>query len=288
MERRGYWEGRESGRNDGLLFNSSFDVLGTKCQVCTNSFNSSSSVKPLPLLSLFDSGRGPERLIKLHKIPKLGLTYRQVALEPILPATMLHSQENVLDGGGWAPGGLQGWGLASPCPALLWLGLSESGGLGKCGVEWPLDLPVLNRASVEGGCGQQVKEKLRKDPGLSQEKVASKGCEERTPVAEGIRGSTARRAGNSRCSEWWKRGLSLSGEAEPRKRCQGWQLDAKSWDVGEGRWRLWQNWNRGRRWREGAKGLRPGPLRQPGVGGRGGLTHLWWPPRTRAPCGCLP
>lgn len=54
VERRGYWEGRESGRNDGLLFNSSFDVLGTKCQVCTNSFNSSSSVEMIPLLSLFD------------------------------------------------------------------------------------------------------------------------------------------------------------------------------------------------------------------------------------------
>ena len=54
VEGRGYWEGRESGRNDGLLFNSSFDVLGTKCHVCTSSFNSNSSVKPLPLLSSFD------------------------------------------------------------------------------------------------------------------------------------------------------------------------------------------------------------------------------------------
>lgn len=49
--RKGYWEGRESGRNDGLLFNSSFDVLGTKC---INPFNSNSSVKLLPLLSPFD------------------------------------------------------------------------------------------------------------------------------------------------------------------------------------------------------------------------------------------
>ena len=86
----------------------------------------------------------------MPKIPKLGLTYRQVALEPILPATMLHSQENVLDGGGWAPGGLQGWGLkASPLPCFTLAGTQRVRGAGEMWSSWPLDLPVLNRASVE-------------------------------------------------------------------------------------------------------------------------------------------
>lgn len=80
----------------------------------------------------------------MHKIPKLGLTYRQVALEPILPATMLHSQEMCWMGrlGPRRTAGL-GAGKRALCPALLWLGLSESGWAGEMWSSWALGFAMF-------------------------------------------------------------------------------------------------------------------------------------------------
>ena len=53
---------------------------------------------------------------------------------------------------------------------------------------------------------------------------------------------------------------------------------------GKRRRRLWQNWSRGRKGGERRQGSGARSHSEGwGLEGKGGLTHLWWPPQTRAP-----
>lgn len=85
----------------------------------------------------------------MHKIPKLGLTSRQLALEPILPTTMLHSQGNVLDEGRLGPRRTAGLGAESEPFALLQAGWDSAsqGGWGN------VELMALGFASSEQSIG---------------------------------------------------------------------------------------------------------------------------------------
>ena len=85
----------------------------------------------------------------MHKIPKLGLTSRQLALEPMLPTITLHSQGNVLEEGRLGPRRTAGLGAESEPFALLQAGW-DSGGLGVWG---NVELMALGFASSEQSIG---------------------------------------------------------------------------------------------------------------------------------------
>lgn len=148
-----------------------------------------------------------------------------------------------------------------------------------------MDLPCSEqKASVEGGCGQQVKE-AQKRPQPQPGEGGQQRLRGKNPVAEGIQGEhSPAGTDDSRCSEWWARPVLGGGEAEPRK-----MSGAGSWmrnpGMGRRRWRLWQNGTEEEKVERGRQGSGPGPTRRAGGWwAREAWTHLWWPPRTRAPC----
>lgn len=168
--------------------------------------------------------------------------------------------------GGWALGGLQGWGLkASPLPCSKLAGTQRVRGAGEMWSSWPLDLPVLNKASVEGGCGHRVTEAQKRpqpQPGEgSQQRPRGKNT-----VAEDTQGEhSPAGTDDSRCSEWRKRGLSLEVERQGQERCQGLAAGCEILGCGErdggGFGRIGAEEEKVER---GAKGLGPGPTQRAG------------------------
>lgn len=168
--------------------------------------------------------------------------------------------------GGWALGGLQGWGLkASPLPCSKLAGTQRVRGAGEMWSSWPLDLPVLNKASVEGGCGHRVTE-AQKRPQPQPGEGGQQRPRGKNTVAEDTQGEhSPAGTDDSRSSEWRKRGLSLEMERQGQERCQGLAAGCEILGCGErdggGFGRIGAEEEKVER---GAKGLGPGPTQRAG------------------------